>query len=108
VLAVIFDNDIFFANAGIFRRETHQLLVTYPSTKHLVIDAVAISDIDYTGMTILSQVVNDMMKDKVSISLARVSAKVRASLERTSDKAIRAIAIYDNVDEAVKAALKDA
>jgi MFS superfamily sulfate permease-like transporter len=104
VLAVIFDNDIFFANAGIFRRETHQVLSTYPGTKHLVIDAVAIADIDFTGMTILSQVLGDLTKDTVSVSLARVNDKVRAGLATSFDMAIREIAIYDNVDAAVTAA----
>jgi MFS superfamily sulfate permease-like transporter len=101
VIAVLFDNDLFFANAGIFRRETHQLLKTYPTTRHLVIDAVAVSDIDFTGMTILGQVVNDLAKDKISITFARVSDGVRASLAGSFDKAVREIAIYDNVDAAV-------
>jgi MFS superfamily sulfate permease-like transporter len=101
VIAVLFDNDLFFANAGIFRRETHQLLKTYPTTRHLVIDAVAVSDVDFTGMTILGQVVNDLAKDKISITFARVSDGVRASLAGSFDKAVREIAIYDNVDAAV-------
>ncbi|HVB51849.1 MAG TPA: SulP family inorganic anion transporter [Acidimicrobiales bacterium] len=104
VLAVLFDNDIYFANSGVFRREAHQLMKTYPATRHLVIDAVAISDIDFTGMTILAQVVDDLTKDQISVSLARVSDKVRASLAGSFSAAVRDIAIYDNVDAAVNAA----
>jgi len=103
VLAVLFDNDIFFANSGVFRREAHQLMKTYPATRHLVIDAVAISDIDFTGMTIFSQVVDDLTKDQISVSLARVGDKVRASLAGSFDAQVRDIAIYDNVDAAVNA-----
>ncbi len=104
VLATLFDNDLFFANAGVFRREVHQLLVKYPDTKHLVIDAVAVSDIDFTGMTILSQVVNDLVKDHVTIALARVSEKVKASLRQSFDEKVRVIALFDSVDAAVNAA----
>jgi MFS superfamily sulfate permease-like transporter len=103
VLTVIFDNDLFFANAGIFRKESHDLMKSFPNTKHLVIDAVAIADVDFTGMTILSQVVDDLAKDEISVTLARVSDKVRATLAGSFDPKIRAIVIYDNVDAAVNA-----
>ena len=102
-LVVLFDNDIFFANAGVFRRELHQLMVKYPHTKHLVIDAVAISDIDFTGMTILSQVISDLTKDGVSIVLARADDKVRRSFHTSFDKVIRDVKFHDSVDTAVNA-----
>jgi MFS superfamily sulfate permease-like transporter len=105
-LVVLFDNDIFFANAGVFRREVHQLMATKPATKHFVIDAVAISDIDFTGMTILSQVVDDFAKEGVTFTLARVNDKVHASLAKSSDPAIRGLATYESVDEAVNAVTK--
>lgn len=103
VVAVVFDNDIFFANAGIFRRQIHQLMVKHPDTKNLVIVASAISDIDFTGMSILAQVVGDLMKDGVSIAFARVNVKVRASLEHSFDATVRSLALYDTTDEAVRA-----
>ncbi len=31
-LVVLFDNDLFFANAGVFRRDVHQMLATYPES----------------------------------------------------------------------------
>jgi MFS superfamily sulfate permease-like transporter len=104
VLSVLFDNDIFFANAGIFRRELHQILAKRPDTKHIVVDAAAISNIDFTGMTILSQVVNDLTKDDVSLSLARVNDQVKVALEKSFDKAVQGLQIFDNVDDAVNAA----
>jgi sulfate permease, SulP family len=102
-LVVIFDNDIFFANAGIFRREVHQLLAARPQTKHFVLDMVAVSDIDYTGMTILAQVVGDIAKDMITFTLARVSDKVRVTLSKSFDEGVRTLAVYDSVDEAVNA-----
>jgi MFS superfamily sulfate permease-like transporter len=104
-LVVLFDNDIFFANAGVFRRELHQVMAKYPATKHLVIDAVAISDIDFTGMTILSQVVNDLTKDGVSIVLARANHHVQQSLRTSLDKTLRDVSFHDSVNTAVNAGL---
>jgi SulP family sulfate permease len=64
ILAVLFDKNLFFANADGFRREIHQLMVKYPHTKHVIIDAVAISDIDYTGMVRLGEGVGGPVPQK--------------------------------------------
>ncbi|HVA52146.1 MAG TPA: SulP family inorganic anion transporter [Acidimicrobiales bacterium] len=103
VLTVLFDNELFFANAGIFRRELHQLMAKHPETKHVVVDAVAISDIDFTGLTMLGQVVDDLKRDGVTISLARVSDKLKESLAISFDQDLRGIKISDNVNDAVVA-----
>lgn len=103
VLVLLFDNDIFFANAGVFRRQVHQMLAAYPGTKHLVIDAVAVSDVDVTGLVMLSQVVDDVTKDGVSFTLARASANVKATLAKSSDANVRTLSFYESVDEAVLA-----
>jgi MFS superfamily sulfate permease-like transporter len=102
-LVALFDNDLFFANAGIFRREIHQLLATYPMTQHFVFDAVAMAEIDFTGMTILSQVVADLEKDRVTMAFARVNTGVKETLAKSFDPAIQKIPIYESVDEAVTA-----
>jgi MFS superfamily sulfate permease-like transporter len=104
VLVVLFDNDIFFANAGVFRREVHQIIKQYPTTRHFVIDAVAVSDVDVTGLATLGQVVDDISKDKVSVSFARASDKVKATLAKSGDPLVRGISFYDSVDAAVLAA----
>jgi MFS superfamily sulfate permease-like transporter len=102
-LVVLFDNDLFFANAGIFRRELHQLLAKYPATQHFVFDAVAMAEIDFTGMTILSQVLADLDKDHITMAFARVNTRVKKTLASSFDPAIQKIPIYESVDEAVVA-----
>ena len=104
ILALLFGEELFFANAGIFRREMHGLLAELPATKHVIIDAVAIADIDYTGMNALSQVVADLTKDKISISFARANDTVRSRLAKSGNVAINAIALFDNTDAAAVAA----
>jgi SulP family sulfate permease len=107
-LVALFDNDLFFANAGVFRREMHQLLTTYPMSRHVVFDGVAMAEIDFTGMTILSQVIGDLAKDNVTISFARPNAAVKKTLSTSFDALIRRIPAYESVDEAVNAAVDQA
>ncbi|HWD95698.1 MAG TPA: SulP family inorganic anion transporter [Acidimicrobiales bacterium] len=102
-LVVLFDNDLFFANAGIFRREVHDVLATYPATRHFVIDAAAMAEIDFTGMTTLSQVVDDFQKDGISLSFARASDRVKKDLFTSFDPTIRNVPTYESVDAAVVA-----
>jgi MFS superfamily sulfate permease-like transporter len=104
ILTVLFGEELFFANAGIFRREMHEYLAKFPDTEHVIIDAVAIADIDFTGMAALSQVVTDLMNDKISISFARANDTVRKRLAKSSNAAIRSIALFDNTDAAATAA----
>ncbi|MGD0055785.1 MAG: SulP family inorganic anion transporter [Acidimicrobiales bacterium] len=104
VLAIIFTADIYFANAGVFRRELHQMMVAEPDTRHVVIDAAAISNIDYTGLTMLSQVVGDLAKDSITVSIARANEDVRRQLSTSSDAALKKLATFDSVDAAATAA----
>ncbi|NNN10120.1 MAG: SulP family inorganic anion transporter [Acidimicrobiaceae bacterium] len=106
VLALLFDEDLFFANAGVFRRELHDVMRKYPKTRHVVLDAVAISDIDFTALATLSQIATDLDNDHVSLSFARASATVRGALARAKDQALRDIRCFDSVDSAVTHALK--
>lgn len=104
ILAVLFGEELFFANAGIFRREMHEHLAKFPETEHVIIDAVAIADIDFTGMTALSQVVADLTKDKISISFSRANDTVRERLAKSTNAAISSIALFDSTDAAAVAA----
>ena len=104
ILVIFFDEDLFFANAGVFRRELHELLKKYPRTKHVILDAVAISDIDYTGMVRLGQVVADVIKDHLTISFARANEMVQRRLRESADPALRQIKFFDSTDEAAEKA----
>jgi MFS superfamily sulfate permease-like transporter len=107
ILAIFFDEDLFFANAGVFRRELHEMMRKYPATRHVVLDAVAISDIDFTGLATLSQVAADLDRDHISLSFARSNASVLQTLHHAQDQALSRIKTYDSVDAAATHALKD-
>jgi len=106
VLAVLFDEDLFFANAGVFRRQLHDMMRRYPASRHVVVDAVAISDIDYTALGALSQIARDLDRDHVTLSFARANDHVRDALARSSDAALHRIKFYDSVDAAASHASK--
>lgn len=108
VLAVIFDEDIFFANAGIFRHQLDTHLASRPHTKHVVIDAVAISDIDYTGTLMLARLVRHLEQEEIGISFARANDVVRRLVTNSTYDEIRQIKLFDSTDEAVNDAVRNA
>jgi len=105
VLAVLFERDLFFANAGVFRRDIYTLVKKYPDTKHVVIDAAAISDIDYTSLLSLSEIVSDFANDGISFSLARSNDLVKKRLGSLDNKYLAMIQLHDSVESAVAHAL---
>jgi SulP family sulfate permease len=105
VLAVLFDQDIFFANANVFRHELNDQLASNPHTKHVVIDAVAISDIDYTGTVALARVVRQLESQKIGISFARANDVVRRLIANSTYDEIRRIKLFESTDQAVNDSL---
>ena len=105
VLVVFFDEVLYFANSGVFRREIHELLAKNPSTKHVVIDAVAMADIDYTGLQSLTEIVSDLDAEGIDVLVARANDAVRHQLANASDHCVRNLGIYDSVDAAVEHAI---
>ena len=105
ILAVLFDKSLFFANAGVFRRQIHEHLTKYPRTRHVIVDAVAMSDIDYTGLMTLAQIVEDLDHDHVSVALARVNPTVHRLITNSDEKALRHVGLFESVDAAALAAL---
>ncbi len=104
VLAVLFDEDLYFANASVFRRELYDLLGREPAARHLVIDAAAMSDLDYTGLVVLGEVVADLAQDGITVSLARATHRVRERMAHAGAVVVPRLALYESVDEAVTAA----
>ena len=104
VLVVLYDEALYFANASVFRSELHDLLKHHPTTAHVVIDAVAMVDLDFTGLSTLAEVVDDLSHDGIDVVIARATDVVRARLQRSSDPAVRALRLFESVDAAVNAA----
>lgn len=101
VTVLLFTAPLYFVNAGLFRTEVHDAMRAYPSTKHIVIDAAAMTDIDYTGLAALTSVVTDLAREGVEVVVARPSDEVLRTLSRAPDPAVRKMRTFETVNDAV-------
>ncbi len=78
-----FGADLFYANAERFADEARNLIAHAPApVHHFVIDADALTDIDFSAARTLRDLLLEMRDKKVDIVMGRVSAELRADLER--------------------------
>jgi MFS superfamily sulfate permease-like transporter len=103
VTVLLFTAPLFFANAALFRSEVHAALRAYPTTRHFVVDAAAITDIDFTGLAALGEIVADLRRDGVNLVLARAGDSVLHALAHAPAESLHSLASYPTVDEAVRA-----
>jgi MFS superfamily sulfate permease-like transporter len=103
ITVVLFSAPLYFANAAKFRDEVHQVLATYPETKHVVLDAAAMHDIDFTGISTLDDLLQDLQRDGVGLVIARPSHSVVRTLKSAPSAIAQEVSTYDTVDEAVRA-----
>jgi sulfate permease, SulP family len=105
VVAFFYGAPLYFANAGFFRLKVHAALAAAsPPPQLLVLDAVAISDIDFTGARALSQVLDELDRSHVVLAVARAVAAAPENLARSGllDR-IGRDRLFPSVDEAVVA-----
>jgi SulP family sulfate permease len=96
---------VYYANAAVFQAEIHKALAeatTPPAV--LVIDADAITDIDYTGTRTVRALVDELARSHVVVGLARAVGGAPQNLARSGllDR-IGRDRIFSTVDEAVTA-----
>jgi MFS superfamily sulfate permease-like transporter len=73
---------LWYGNADYFRNRVRQLVSAAPSPVHaMVLDAVAISDIDYTGLQALGDLVAELHRQGVTLAIARSSHLVHHDLK---------------------------
>ena len=78
-----FGADLFYANAGFFSEQVRKLVHESPScVRWLVIDAGAITGIDFTAGKAVRELHQDLAKDGVVLALARVQLKPRGDFKR--------------------------
>jgi MFS superfamily sulfate permease-like transporter len=83
LLVYHFGADLFYANANRFTDEVRDLIAHAPATvRWLVIDAGAITAIDYSAARALHDLFDDLENGGVEITFGRVSAYLRADMDR--------------------------
>jgi SulP family sulfate permease len=104
VLAVLFASPLWYANAVHFRGELKAALVRASAPPRLVVlDALGIGDIDFTGSRALGEVVDQFDADRIAFAIARASTSARNELRRSGlEKRIGTDHFFDSVDAAVR------
>lgn len=105
VLAVLFATPLWYANAAHFRADLAAARTrTIGPLTLIVLDAVGMSDIDYTGAQVLRQILDNLDEDHIRFAIARAGNHTRDSLQHSGllDR-IGPTHLYPTVDEAVTA-----
>ena len=74
---------LFYANARLFAEEVRGLVGPAPSPVHwLVVDAEAITNVDYTAARMVRQLHQELVRRGVVLAFARASFSLKADLSR--------------------------
>jgi sulfate permease, SulP family len=78
-----FGADLFYANANRFADEARALVEGAPRpVRWLVVEADAITNLDYTAARVLLMLIEDLARQRIGIAFARVSTSLRADMDR--------------------------
>jgi MFS superfamily sulfate permease-like transporter len=103
VTVFLFSAPLYFANAALLHNEVHAALRQYADTKFLVMDAAAMTDVDFTGLMALNALVADLGRDNVEVVFARANDAVRRALVNAPSSDLARLRVFGTVDEAVLA-----
>lgn len=102
VLVLLFATPLWYANAVHFRDEVTTALAREPRTHILVLDALGMSDIDFTGSRVMSQILSACQRDHIVFGVARAGDHLRVMLGRSGlESRIGPGRFFPSVDEAV-------
>jgi SulP family sulfate permease len=83
VLVLLYATPLWYANAAHFREEVAGALARKPDTTALVLDALGMSDVDFTGSRELSHVLDACERAHVVFGVARAGGHLRDILQRS-------------------------
>jgi MFS superfamily sulfate permease-like transporter len=74
---------LFYANAARFADQIRTLIAGAPDpVRWLIVEADAITDIDYTAARVLLALIEDLAREHVQIAFVRVSSSLREDMDR--------------------------
>ncbi len=107
VLVVLFATPLWYGNANHFREQLREALprTSGGTPRAVVLDALGLTDIDYTGIVALREVLDELDAQKIQFAMARPGARVRAELVRAglTPNRIPESRLFPDVDAAVTA-----
>jgi high affinity sulfate transporter 1 len=105
ILVVLFATPLWYVNAVHFRAELDGALMRGEGRpKVLILDALGMYDIDYTGSRALREALDKLDRENIQFSMARVGSRLRQGLARSGlVERIGAANFFTSVGEAVAA-----
>ena len=96
---------LFYANASLFAEEIRGLVGPAPSpTRWLVVDAEAITNVDYTAARMVRQLQKELVHCGIVLALARVSLSLKADLDRhLLTEVVGPVRVFDRLHDALAA-----
>jgi len=83
LLVFWFGSDLFYANVDRFATQARRLATESPSAvRWFVVDAGAITSVDYTAGATLKELNNDLERHGVALVFAHISESLKADLDR--------------------------
>ncbi len=108
VVVYRFGAPLFYANAGRFAEEIRLLLTPSPNVRWLVVDAGAITHVDYSAARMLRELHEELAKQGVELVFAHVQSDLKPDLDRHHlTEVIGADRIFDSLHTALDACRKD-
>ena len=102
ILVLLFATPLWYANAVHFRDEVIGALARTPGTRILVLDALGMSDVDFTGSRALGHVLDDCERQHVTFGVARAGDHAHEMLQRSGlAQRIGENHFYSSVNQAV-------
>jgi SulP family sulfate permease len=101
-----FDADLFYANQNLFTDEVRALVAHAPTpVRWFIVDAAAITDIDYSAAQGVRELIEDLAHQKVSMIFGRVNTYLRSDMDRHGITAVLGeTRIFATLHEAIAAA----
>jgi sulfate permease, SulP family len=101
-----FDADLFYANQNLFTDEVRALVARAPTlVRWFIVDAAAITDIDYSAAQGVRELIEDLAHQKVSMIFGRVNTYLRSDMDRHGiTKVLGETRIFVTLHEAIAAA----
>jgi len=108
VIVYLIYGPLWYGNADYIRQRVHKIIDAAPQPVHaIVLDANAMSDIDYTGTRTLGELATELKRHGVATAIARSSHLVHHDLKHSGLLAdIGADRLFATVEEAVNAQAK--
>ncbi len=80
---VCFRGPLFFANTGYFQAQILERVASHPELRFIIVDAVAINEIDATGEEMLHQLARDLVGLNIEFLFTRVPTPVMDTFKRS-------------------------